>query len=254
MAVNFSDLEVMVVDDDPFSRAMLVRILHKLKIENIREANDGHQALITLREVGRVDCMFLDFEMPTLNGLEVLKSIRDGTANVDRSTMIAMLTAHNNLRLARTAIGLDVNAFLSKPASAEVIKDRLHRILTSRQDLKPSAVYASIMLPPSSRSGAAAVRTVEATAAPPRPRPAPDFDEPRVPEILLKLEAVPANARITRAVNGPDGAELLPRGAVLSKRLLIHLYDLRELDSCVAELWVERTVTTLIQYCVGTDE
>ena len=251
MYINFYDLDVMVVDDDEFSRAMLVRILRKLKIEKIREAVDGNQALIDLRALGHVDCMFLDFEMPTLNGLEVLKGIREGSAAVDRSTVVAMLTAHNNLKLARTAIALDVSAFLSKPASADVIKDRLHRVLTTTQEIKSVDIYAAIVVPPSRAMAARAKFEAPGPILPPlAPVWAPE--EPRLPEIVMKLELVPPNARITRSVIGPDGAELLPKGTVLSQRLLTHLYDLRELDACVAELWVELNSTTTLHYCAAT--
>ncbi|MEI7609627.1 MAG: response regulator [Rhodospirillaceae bacterium] len=236
----------MVVDDDEFSRSTLIKILHKLNIGKIREAIDGHQALIDLRALGRIDCMFLDFEMPTLNGLEVLKGIRDGSAGVSRSTSVAMLTAHNNMRLARTAIALDVSAFLSKPASAEVIRDRLQRVLTTRHETKAAEAYASVVLPrgrtpppllPTSHDG----------------KPVPGFvmslPQPRPPEMRVKLEHITPNARITRSVDGPDGAELIPVGTVLSKRLLTHLYDLRELDECVAELWIEASASSVIQFC-----
>ncbi len=245
--MNLSDLNVMVVDDDEFSRKMLVRILHKLKVEKIREAVDGHQALIDLRVLGHVDCMFLDFEMPTLNGLEVLKSIRDGSASVDRSTNIAMLTAHNNLRLARTAIALDVSAFLNKPAAAAVIKDRLLRVVATVHEIKAADIYAAVVLP--TRRVAAVSAMVQAPEPPsPPPEPAWRFEKPPSLDMLMKLEIVPPNTRITRSVLGPDGAELLPAGTVLSQRLLTHLYDLRELDSCVAELWVERTSMTVLSH------
>ena len=242
MYTNFSNIEVLVVDDDDFSRSLLIRILHKLKIGKIREAVDGHQALVDLRALGRVDCVFLDFEMPILNGLEVLKSIRDGTAGVSRSISVAMLTAHNNLGLARTAIALDVSAFLSKPASAEVIKDRLNRVLTSHSETKSPETYAAVLLP----------RRRTPLNSPP-PGLMLTLPQPRPPELLVKLERVIPNARTTRSVDGPDGAELIPAGTVLSKRLLTHLYDLRELDECVAELWVEINSTTLLQYCAMPD-
>ena len=239
----------MVVDDDDFSRSMLIRILHKLKIGKIREATDGHQALVDLRALGRVDCVFLDFEMPILNGLEVLKSIRDGTAGVNRAMSVAMLTAHNNLSLARTAIALDVSAFLSKPASPEVIKDRLNRVITSHHEPKSPETYAAILLP-RHRTGSSSPSPVPTSrVAGPPPGFVLTLPQPRPPEMLVKLEHILPNARTTRGVDGPDGVELIPVGTVLSKRLLVHLYDLRELDDCVAELWVEINSTTLLQYC-----
>ena len=226
ISANVRNMQVMVVDDDEFSRSMLVRILRKLRIERIREASNGVAALNDLRSLGRVDCMFLDFDMPLMNGLELLKSIRDGSANVSRKTSIVMLTAHNNLGLTRTAIALDVSAFLSKPASADVITNRLLRIRTGDLELKPAESYAEVVLPSfklSGRSDLAPVHLAEEDGA----------------GVLMRLEEIPINARIARGVIGPDGSELLPKGTVLSAKLLIYLHDLLDLDSCVANLWVE---------------
>ena len=221
---NLHNMQVMVVDDDEFSRNIVVRILRKLRVERIREASNGVIALNDLRSLGRVDCMFLDFDMPQMNGLEVLKSIRDGSANVSRKTSTVMLTAHNNLGLTRTAIALDVSAFLSKPASAAVIKDRLVRIRSAGLELKTPEFYAGVALP----------------SLKPRSKTPPEaLPDDETGGVRMNLEEIPVNARIARRVIGPDGTELLPKGTILSARLLCYLHDLQELDSCVASLWVE---------------
>ena len=224
ISANIHNMQVMVVDDDEFSRVTLVRILRKLQISRIREASNGITALSDLRSLGRVDCMFLDFEMPEMNGLELLKAIRDGSANVTRKTPIIMLTAHNNIGLTRTAIALDVSAFLSKPASAEVIKNRLLRVRTADLELREPEAYAEVVLPNLRLQN--------------RPVPvSPERDAGA--GVLMRLEEVPVNARVARSVVGPDGSELLPKGTVLTTKLLIYLHDLLDIDRCVAELWVE---------------
>lgn len=234
MSHRFADLDVSVVDDEEFSRSILTRMLRKIGVVKVRHATDGDDALTDLRCLGRVDCVFLDFHMPRVNGLEVLKRLRDGSAGVDRHMPVVMLTGHGDLSLVRTAMALDVNAFLTKPTSVDVVTDRLLRVRTQALDLKPAGVYARVELP----------KTIVLSGELPPLRPGPVIRS-ALPQdshgrgIRVALERVPFNAQLAREVVGPDDALLLPAGTRLTARLLTHLRDLRVLDDCVAELWIE---------------
>ena len=124
----------------------------------------------------------------------------------------------------------------------------MHRVITSQHETKSPETYAAIVLP---RGRAVPPPTLLKGALPPGLQL--PLSQPRPPEMLMKLEQIIPDVRLTRSVDGPDGAELLPVGTVLSKRLLTHLYDLRELDDCVATLWVEVNSATFLQYCTATD-
>jgi len=235
---KLSDAQFLVVDDEQFSRAIVVRILRKLGADQIRQAVDGQDALVSLRWLGRVDCVFLDFNMPNLNGLQLLKAIRDGSAGVDRGIPVAMLTGHSDLGLVRTAMALDVAAFLQKPASANTIIDKLSRILSQGQELADAEVYAGVEVP------TRVLLSDEVGQAPPPPRSTMIAvpGRPHLVGVRLRLEQITPGARLARRVIGPDGKELLPESTVLSQRLLSLLHDLRAFDDCIAELWIERAV------------
>ncbi|WP_109121389.1 response regulator [Azospirillum sp. TSO22-1] len=154
--------------------------------------------------------------MPRLNGLELLKRMREGSAGVDRHLPVAMLTGHGDLSLVRTAMALDVNAFLTKPTSVGVLTDRLLRIRSQEMEIKPSEAYAAIELPKIillSSGLPAQVRSNPVMVPISR-----DGCERR--GIRLVLERVPPNARLAREVVGPDGAVLRPVATLLTARLL----------------------------------
>jgi CheY-like chemotaxis protein len=252
---SHADLQLLVVDDEEFSRSIVVRILRKLGAQRIRQAVDGLDGLTVLRCLGRVDCIFLDFNMPRANELQMLQRIRCGMTGVDRSTPVAMLTGHSDLKLVKTAMALDVNAFLSKPTSLDVIQHKLDRILTAADpEIQPSAVYRAVSLP---------TGITLSDGGDPQPESSRHFDDGYIPGppggrawepadsgqaailsarkhgILLKLEQVPPNAQLASDLHGPDGEMLIPGGTRLTPRLLSLLYDLRVFDGCVAELLVE---------------
>jgi len=82
-----SDREVLVVDDDPASRALFRRILIR-EGWTVREASDGVRALAQL-EIKRPTIMVLDLMMPNLDGFETLRAVRRQKALEDLPVIIA---------------------------------------------------------------------------------------------------------------------------------------------------------------------
>ena len=71
-------IRVLIVDDSDNIRSMLVRLCDGLpKLQVVGEARDGLEALEAIQKL-KPDVVTLDIRMPRLNGLEVLKSVREG--------------------------------------------------------------------------------------------------------------------------------------------------------------------------------
>ena len=66
---------VLVVDDNQYMRKMIRNLLVNCGVKDIYEAGDGITALDTLRTVG-ADVVILDWEMPLLNGAELVRIVR----------------------------------------------------------------------------------------------------------------------------------------------------------------------------------
>src|SRR5690606_36567900 len=84
------NLKILVVDDFPTMRRIIRNLLKDLGYENVDEAEDGVMALEKLRN-GSFDFVVSDWNMPNLDGLEMLKQIR---ADGNLSTLpVLMVTA-----------------------------------------------------------------------------------------------------------------------------------------------------------------
>lgn len=107
---------VLVVDDDPHVRPVLVRLLqrHGLRVAN---ASDGYSALAAV-EKQQPDVMLLDIKMPGLDGFEVLRRLHANPATA--AIPVIILTA-NDLSESARAQGLDLGAraYLEKPIAYE---------------------------------------------------------------------------------------------------------------------------------------
>lgn len=228
---RFSEIEVLIVDDEEFSRTLTSRVLRSLGVETIRYAGNGFEGLQRLRYPYSADVVILDINMPLMSGLEMLRKIRDGSAGIDRDMRVAILSGHAEHLFVNTAQALDVDAFLVKPTAPAMLAGRLDAILRETVDLKPATVYAAVEIPRVTRlSGKAG----------PAPMDCSDWECPQ--PVKLCLENIPLNARLAEEVYGPDGDILLPPGIRLTQRLLNLLANLRALDDCVSHLTVELAV------------
>jgi two-component system chemotaxis response regulator CheY len=100
-------------------------ILKQLGYENIDEAEDGVQAYTKLKG-GGYEFVVSDWNMPNMDGLELLKKIRSDDQL--KSLPVLMVTAEAEKDKVITAIQAGVNNYIVKPFTAEVLKEKMDRI------------------------------------------------------------------------------------------------------------------------------
>jgi two-component system chemotaxis response regulator CheY len=106
--------DVLVVDDDPFIRKLIATTLEDVVEFELHEAADGLEAIeIAQRE--RPALVFLDVDMPRLNGIEACRRLREDEAT--RAATIVMLTAAHGDNVERRAEEAGADLFLTKPFS-----------------------------------------------------------------------------------------------------------------------------------------
>ena len=115
---------VLVVDDNQYMRKMIRNLLVNCGVKDIAEAGDGITALDTLRTVG-ADVVILDWEMPLLNGAELVRIVRSPGVFPMPDVPIIMLSGYGERWRVLEAARLGVNEYLVKPVSAKAIYDRL---------------------------------------------------------------------------------------------------------------------------------
>jgi two-component system chemotaxis response regulator CheY len=105
---------VLVVDDDPFIRKLIATTLEDVSEFVLYEAGDGLEA-IEVAERERPALVFLDVDMPRLNGIEACRRLREG-AVTSRATIVMLTAAHGD-SVERQAEEAGADLFLTKPFS-----------------------------------------------------------------------------------------------------------------------------------------
>ena len=122
-------LSVMLVEDDAFALGLERRILERLGIRNIITAGDGEEALAFLRTgLLHFDVIMSDLRMPNLDGIELLKKVRDDWPEIP----FLMLTADRTETSVLSAQDLGVDAYIAKPFSPSQLLKTLHTIFERR--------------------------------------------------------------------------------------------------------------------------
>ena len=125
-----SDLDpntrVLIVDDFATMRKIERNILGQLGIKNVDEADDGSTALPKL-QANPYDVVLLDWNMPTMSGLELLKAIR-ADDNL-KSIPVIMVTAEALKDNIVAAAQAGVNDYVVKPFTAGALEEKLKKVL-----------------------------------------------------------------------------------------------------------------------------
>ena len=126
-------LRVLVVEDEPVNRLGISAMLGKRGVE-VLLAENGREALDTLEKT-QVDLIFMDVQMPVLDGLETTRIIRTdprfaGLAQVPIVALTAYAMVGDRERL--LAAGMD--AYLAKPVGMKSLFDTLDRLVADAQE------------------------------------------------------------------------------------------------------------------------
>jgi two-component system chemotaxis response regulator CheY len=122
-------IEVLVIDDNPYMRKVVRNLLTSLGVKNVHEAVDGAAGLEAIRMFAP-SLVILDWEMPLLNGAELVRMVRAPGVFPIPDVPIIMLTGHVQRWRVIEAASLGVNEFLKKPVSGKALLDRMVAILT----------------------------------------------------------------------------------------------------------------------------
>jgi CheY-like chemotaxis protein len=105
---------ILIVDDDPGIRRLIATTLEDVSGYAMTEAGDGEEAVQRAR-AGRPEIVFLDIDMPRLNGIEACRRIRSEPTTADAT--IVMLTGDSDDDAERDARAAGADLFLTKPFS-----------------------------------------------------------------------------------------------------------------------------------------
>ncbi|MBL6929249.1 MAG: response regulator [Rhodospirillales bacterium] len=206
-------IAVLVIDDEPFVRRLVVKLLNVVGFRNIIEAEDGSSGLRYL-EHSEVGLVMLDIKMEPMNGLDFLKTVRTGRSGASRDLPIIVLTALEDDKVLGTALALDCDGFLNKPSTPKAIAKMIQRVLTTKATVRRTLAYEFI--------------STDAICG--------NKSDPMLTESLLivpegKTSVIPiqdlhAGVCLTEHIFSKNGHILLPAGLPLTESLIHSLGDL----------------------------
>ncbi len=88
------DVRVLIVDDQDFIRSLLRQMLGVLGCKSISDETNGEAAWFAVQD-NPPDLLIVDWEMEPMDGIELVKKIRNDDASPDRFLPIIMITAHS---------------------------------------------------------------------------------------------------------------------------------------------------------------
>ena len=122
---QFSCAQVLCVDDDPILRSLL-RVQIDAMVDRFDEAEDGLEAWARLRS-HTYDLMFIDLEMPNLDGFDLIRCIRGN--NTTRHVPIVVMSSRDDSNAIQTALQLGASSYLIKPINWSLFQPMVAQLL-----------------------------------------------------------------------------------------------------------------------------
>ena len=133
-------LSVLIVEDNTFTQKVQRSLLAHLGVKTIYEAADGLAGLEAIR-THAPDLVIVDWNLPLLNGAEMVRMIRTPQTFPLPDVPIIMLTVHGERWRVIQSQKLGANEFLVKPVSAQTLLDRIVTIFMHPRPIVRLADY-----------------------------------------------------------------------------------------------------------------
>lgn len=129
-------VKVMIADDHSMIREGLKQLLElEGDFDVIAEACDGVECMDKLTTI-TPDILLLDINMPNMNGLEVLRKMKDKRMKVK----VLLLTVHNEVEYLLKAVDIGVNGYLLKDSESAELKKAILSVVGGEDYIQPSLI------------------------------------------------------------------------------------------------------------------
>ncbi|MBU0631685.1 chemotaxis response regulator CheY [bacterium] len=120
-------MKLLVVDDSSTMRRIIKNTLARLGYKDILEGEDGVQGWDVLHSNPDIGMLITDWNMPEMNGLELVKKVRGDERFKDLP--IIMVTTEGGKAEVITALKAGVNNYIVKPFTPQVLKEKLGAVM-----------------------------------------------------------------------------------------------------------------------------
>jgi two-component system chemotaxis response regulator CheY len=128
VSARIKALKVLVVDDEHYMRKVTRTILSAIGVKTVFEASDG----ISGFELGRAHCpdlIIIDWEMPLIDGAQLVRMIRTPGDFPIPDVPIIMLSAHSDHWRVVESARIGANEFVRKPVSINTLEGRIVSVI-----------------------------------------------------------------------------------------------------------------------------
>ncbi|MCP4272387.1 MAG: chemotaxis protein CheY [Gammaproteobacteria bacterium] len=119
------NMKILIVDDFSTMRRIIKNLLRDLGFTNTSEADDGLTALPMLQQ-GNFDFLVTDWNMPGMEGIELLKKVREDEEL--NSLPVLLVTAEAKKEQIVEAAQAGVNGYIVKPFTSGTLKEKIDKI------------------------------------------------------------------------------------------------------------------------------
>lgn len=131
-----ADMKILIVDDFPVMRKLVRAALKEIGLVNTVQAKSGLDAIGRLEE-GGVELVISDWNMPELDGLELLKWIR--SSGRFKHLPFLMVTARGEREHVIKAVQAGVNNYIIKPFTAQDLEAKIAQVFAELAQEPPPA-------------------------------------------------------------------------------------------------------------------
>jgi two-component system chemotaxis response regulator CheY len=129
-------LNLMIVDDDPIIRQILIEFLQSFGLKNFIEFGDGAEAFrYLLDDKNRVDLIICDWQMPKADGLTLLRGVRAHKSRSETGFIIVTSQQTDERTKILNAKKYSVDGYIVKPFRGETLREKVFQVIMSK--LKP---------------------------------------------------------------------------------------------------------------------
>ncbi len=116
-------MKVLIVDDSGPIRKVMAKMLERMGFE-ILEAENGKAALAQLEQHPDIGLLMLDWNMPEMNGIELIEAVNEKRP-ADARPKIVMVTTENEMGKIEKAMTKGANEYIMKPFTEEILTEKL---------------------------------------------------------------------------------------------------------------------------------
>ena len=137
--IEINTMSILIVDDMKSMRLTIRKMLQNLKIgTNLRFAENGKEGLEILNNV-KCDIAIIDWNMPIMNGVEMLDKIRSDKSH--RDMPVIMVTAESQRDIVSEVAETEVDAYLLKPLTLAALDEKIRAVVKRSNEPDPATTH-----------------------------------------------------------------------------------------------------------------